>query len=257
MTDTFCAWLLPYVQHIQRGWHLNIDNTIGVSIHRYVNLKRKLYNCNASVYFNKQCLKRSLTPSYANIKVPNTSPAYRYTQQKIPNTRIKDEVRYLYSKKQQLNQQIYRLHLYLSYVWDHTWPHIQETLEEKLQRETQTKYKSLDKKLENLSQAQTQTPQKKHTFYPRVVNNTDISFSNMEMSLLQKGPSTTYTPKIETGYRTWRLKQRRPSHSYPLMKERPTGKQWWTAYSNYSKMTARTPHPESRLTLHQIQTMEK
>jgi hypothetical protein len=57
----------------------------------------------------------------------------------------------------------------------------------KLQRETQTKYKNLDRKLEKLTQTQRITPQEKHTFYPRVVNNTNISFSKSEMVLLQKG----------------------------------------------------------------------
>jgi len=31
------------------------------------------------------------------------------------------------------------------------------------------------------------TPQDKHTFHPRVINNTNIPFSNSEMTLLQKG----------------------------------------------------------------------
>ena len=68
------------------------------------------------------------------------------------------------------------------------WPHILETLEEKLQRRNWIKYKTLDKKLENLSQTQTLKPQKKLTFHPRAVNNTDISFSISKMSMLQRGP---------------------------------------------------------------------
>jgi len=27
-------------------------------IHKYENLKRKLYNCNANIYFNQQCLQK-------------------------------------------------------------------------------------------------------------------------------------------------------------------------------------------------------
>jgi hypothetical protein len=46
----------------------------------------------------------------------------------------------------------------------------------------------LNKKLDNLSQSQTSTPQDKLSFYTRVINNTDITFSDNEMSLLQKGP---------------------------------------------------------------------
>jgi hypothetical protein len=55
-----------------------------------------LYNSIANVYFNNQCLKKQITPSYANIKVPNTSPAHIYTQKKLPSIRIEDEIRYLH-----------------------------------------------------------------------------------------------------------------------------------------------------------------
>jgi len=128
--------------------------------------------------------QKQLTPSYANIKVPNTSPAHRYTQHKIRAIRIKGEIRYLHSKKQQLNLQIYHLHISLANVWNNTWPHIQHMIEEKICRETKTKYKTLDKKLKKLTQAM--KPQEPHTFYPRVINNTNISFTNSEKALLQK-----------------------------------------------------------------------
>jgi hypothetical protein len=164
--------------------HLKVINASRGSIHKYENLKRKLHNCNANIYFNQQCLKKQLTPAYTLIKVLNTSPASKYTQHRIPNLRIKDEIKFLYIKKQQLNHQIYHLHLSLA----NTWPYIQHTIEEKLQKETQTKYKNLDKKLNKLAQEQTVTPQEKHTFHPRIINNTNITFSDNETTLLQKGP---------------------------------------------------------------------
>ena len=67
------------------------------------------------------------------------------------------------------------------------WPHIQRTIEDKLRREIKIKYKSLDNKLQKLTQAQRTTPREHHTFHPRVINNTNIPFSNKEMRLLQKG----------------------------------------------------------------------
>jgi len=102
--------------------------------------------------------KTTNPPSYANIKVPNTCPEHRYTQHKIPTIRIKDEIRYLHSKIQQLNLQIYHLHLSLANTWNNTWLLIQHTIEEKLHREIRTKYKTLDKKLKKLTQTQTKTP---------------------------------------------------------------------------------------------------
>ena len=137
---------------------LKTDNASRGSIRRYERLNRTLYNCNASIYFNKQCLRKRLTPSYAKIKIPNNSPAPKYTLQKITNLRIKDEIKYLHSKKQRLNQQLYQLHLHLAHTWNHIWPYIQRTIEEKLQRATRNKYKSFNKKLEYLSQTQTKTP---------------------------------------------------------------------------------------------------
>jgi hypothetical protein len=93
----------------------------------------------------------------------------------------------LHIKKQKLNHEIYHLHISLANTWNKTWPYIQRTIEEKLRKEAQTKYKTLDKKLRKLTLAQTATPKEKHTFHPRVINNTDTSFTNSETALLQKG----------------------------------------------------------------------
>ena len=60
---------------------------------------RKLYKCNANIYFNKQYLKRHITLRCAKIRIPNTSPAHRHTQNKIPTIRIRDEIKYLYAEE--------------------------------------------------------------------------------------------------------------------------------------------------------------
>jgi hypothetical protein len=51
----------------------------------------------------------------------------------------------------------------------------------------QPRYKSLDAKLHKLAQDQTTTPQTDHTFFPRVINNTNITFPNTELKLLEEG----------------------------------------------------------------------
>jgi hypothetical protein len=150
-------------------------------------LEEEVIHCIANIYFNSQCIRRQITPAYANIKVPNTSPAHKYTQKKLPPIRIKDVIKYLHSKKQQLNLQIYHSHITLANTWNNMWPYIQHTIEEKLHNEMRAKYKSLDNKLQKLTQTQKPKPQELHTFYPRVINNTNIPLSNSEMNLLQKG----------------------------------------------------------------------
>jgi len=75
----------------------------------------------------------------------------KHTQQKTQNLRIKDEIKYLYRKKQQLNQKLYHLYLSLVNTWGNTWQYIQYTIEDKLKKIVRSKYKKLDDKLHRLS----------------------------------------------------------------------------------------------------------
>ena len=45
----------------------------------------------------------------------------------------------------------------------------------------------MTKKLNKLTQEQTKTPKEIHTFYARVVNNTNIKFTANEIKLLERG----------------------------------------------------------------------
>ena len=159
----------------------------------------------ASIYFNRQFLKKQLTPNYAKIKIPNTSPAHKHTQQKIPIIRIKDEIKYLYSKKQELNQQIYQLHLTLAHTWHNTWHYIYNIVAEKLGRETKAKYRALDKKLDHLEKTQNKTPHRTHAFHPRLINNTNIHFSKGEAALHQKGLKYNLHSKQKNWIQNWAL----------------------------------------------------
>ena len=86
------------------------------SIFKYKTTRIKVLKCYANIYFNKQCLKKKIVPSYANIKLPNTSPASRNTQRKIHSMRIRDEIIFLYKKKQ-LNNTLYKIHLKAAQEW--------------------------------------------------------------------------------------------------------------------------------------------
>jgi hypothetical protein len=143
--------------------------------------------CNANIYFNKQCIRKQLTPAYARIKVPNTSPAHKNTQRKIPTVRVKDEIKFLYSKKQRINLQVYQLHLLLANTWGNAWAHVHSKIDDRIKKEACDRYKTIDRKLEALEKAQTTRPKEKRQFYPQVVNITDITFSDQEMNMLQKG----------------------------------------------------------------------
>ena len=68
---------------------IKIINASRIYIHQYQNLKRKLYNCNANIYFNKKCLRNNTDLKFAKINIPNTSPASKFTQHKASPFKIK------------------------------------------------------------------------------------------------------------------------------------------------------------------------
>jgi len=65
-------------------------------INKYKNLKHKILECSVNTYFNKQCLNLDIIPKFANIKIKNTSPGFKYTQQKTQRLHI--ELKYLHTK---------------------------------------------------------------------------------------------------------------------------------------------------------------
>ena len=60
-------------------------------------------------------------------------------------------------------------------------------------------------KHERLAQQQTQDRSPRHSFYPRVVNMTDIPFSEPEMTILQKGPKYNLHSKPKNWLQTLAL----------------------------------------------------
>ena len=93
------------------------------------------------MYFNRQCLKQNLIPIYANIKIPHTSPASIAAQRKAQTTRIKEEIKFLYKKKETLNKTLYKIHLQAALEWGNSWNLIQESILDTVNEEFEKKYK--------------------------------------------------------------------------------------------------------------------
>jgi hypothetical protein len=72
-----------------------------IYLHKY--LRTKVQRLCANIYFNQQCLKQGVIPKYAQIKVPYTSPASMSTQKKMQISRIREEIRFIYKKKDKLD----------------------------------------------------------------------------------------------------------------------------------------------------------
>jgi hypothetical protein len=77
------------------------------------------------------------------------------------------------------------LHLNFANKWGNNWDYIKSGTDN-LSAKFNPKYQKLNKKLQSLSTNQVPKPHKQYMFYPRVVNNTNTTFSNQELTLPSK-----------------------------------------------------------------------
>ena len=62
-----------------------------------------------------------MIPKYARIKIPYTSPASLITQRKTQLLRVSEEIKFLYMKKDKLNEILYKAHLQAALEWGNCW----------------------------------------------------------------------------------------------------------------------------------------
>jgi hypothetical protein len=94
-------------------------------------------------------------------------------------------------KKQNLNSQLYRLHLECAYQCNGVWQHIYNSIEIKLNHELDTLYHKLNKKLDALTkQSQTRHSNKKNwDTQQRLINLTHIPFQKEHINTLTLVPN--------------------------------------------------------------------
>lgn len=67
--------------------------------------------CCANICFNRQHVIKNVIPIYTKIKILYISSATSITQKKVQTIRIKDEIQFLYMKKEKLNNDLYKMQL--------------------------------------------------------------------------------------------------------------------------------------------------
>jgi hypothetical protein len=143
----------------------------------------------------------------------NPIPCVR-TKRAAENIRIRNEIKFLYKKKQQLNRLLYESHLDNAFVWDKLWNVLESNIDEKLEVVMQRKYLVQERKLKKLRELKMENiPSNKsdkqnnpsesplHNFYPKVVNKTNIDFTKEEIVLLNKGLQYNIHCKKKIGLR--------------------------------------------------------
>jgi len=127
-----------------------------------------------------------------NIRVNGNNPRCQRTKKAAIRYRINQGLKFHYAKKQQLNEQLHKIHLECTTHLPTTWQLIQSTIDSKIQQQMEEHYQRLNKKLDHLLQKQPKqsTPPQhndKHQFYTRVKYLTNVRLNIEEMYLLKYG----------------------------------------------------------------------
>jgi hypothetical protein len=77
----------------------------------YKNSRLKLMRTNASIWFNKMCKVKHIKPKYIHFSTKNRTVRDRCTIDNAVAFRINQEIKFLFCKKQNLNNQLLQLHL--------------------------------------------------------------------------------------------------------------------------------------------------
>jgi hypothetical protein len=86
-------------------------------IHRYKNIKTKVYKTNAAIWYNKTCRLKHLTPNYISIKINGHHQQCQKTNRAATQYRLNQDMKFLYIIKQKLNEQLYKAHLECAATW--------------------------------------------------------------------------------------------------------------------------------------------
>jgi hypothetical protein len=120
--------------------------------------------------------------TYATIRIIKTkadSEAAKRTQTQVQTLRIKNEIKFIYRKKQQLNTHLYQTHINNSNIWQQTWDNIERSIEQKLQHEMDKIHKKQQQKINKLMKTQTIQINNNNTQYTH--------FTHEEIQILNKG----------------------------------------------------------------------
>jgi len=158
------------------------------TVHGYRQTSLKICEITFHLSFNYQCLQNNLTPKYANIQIKHNTPAAKRTQHFAQKQYIKNNIKDLHLMKTIKQNKLYSLYHELTkafhhYEIDQIITHTKIAIL-KLSQKLKNKH---DKKINALKSTQIQKITTTHNFYPKTINTTNITFTDKETQLLDKG----------------------------------------------------------------------
>lgn len=172
-------------------------------LNKLKNKEIQLMKTNLNIEFNKTCKTQNIFPNYISIIIRNKSESARKTLKQAKTLWLKNEIAYLYKKKNKLHKTISNLKNTLKASVNDTefksmLSHVKLITEDEKTKKTTIQ----KKKLINLKTTihPSQNKSQEHKFYPKLINLTNIQFEEKEKSILEK--NAKYCPPISTSNRT-------------------------------------------------------
>jgi hypothetical protein len=115
---------------------------------------------------------------------------------------MNQEIKFLYRKKQKLNELLYKIHLKCAKYWNVTWQHTQISIDAQLDIMMDSIYCNLNKKLHALQKHEQHNNNNttKYSFHKRLVNLTNIKFNTELINTLNLGFEYATEKKPKTIY---------------------------------------------------------
>jgi len=105
-----------------------------------------------------------LQPNYITIRINGQTPRDRKTKQKAIIYRLNQQIKYLYRKKQHLNRNLDHQHLDAANHYKGMWQHALEEIDKQNNKYMESRYKTLNKKMDNLKKQTQEQSQTNHRF---------------------------------------------------------------------------------------------
>jgi len=104
-----------------------------------------------AVWFNKVCKTKGLQPTYISLKTNGKTTRDHRTAKYAVKYRINQEIKYLYKKKQHLNQLLYRTQLEGVKQYNGMWQHVLIQIDKTQSKIMENTYQNLYKKIDILT----------------------------------------------------------------------------------------------------------
>ena len=129
------SWLLLTLILSMHGSTMKLSNAQQAKIcNNHQNTRLKLLKTNAAIWFNRMCKIKQLKPNYIHFKTNGKTPQDIKTVSQTIQCRITQEIKFLHKKKQNLNSQLYHLHLKCAGYCNGMWQHIRVSIQTKIKR---------------------------------------------------------------------------------------------------------------------------